>query len=94
MDILYNIPDAVKPPKDPLNAKALANAKLKGHDPDTYRGLATRTNTKELGRMLEVFIIMATKNKPQIDLKLADAAIASFEAKYRQKLSDDILNKL
>ena len=94
LDVLYNIPNAVKPPKDPLNAKALANAKLKGHDPDNYRGLATRLGPKELGRMLEVFIIMAAKNKPKIDIKLANAAIVSYEAKYRQKLSDDMLNNL
>ena len=94
LDILYNIPNAVKPPKDPLNAKALATAKHKGHDPDNYRGLGTRTNPRELGRMLEVFIIMATKNKPQIDVKLANAAIGSYEAKYSQKISDEMLNKL
>ena len=94
LDILYNIPNVVKPPRDPLNAKALASAKLKGHDPDNYRGLATRISSKELGRMLEVFILMATKNKKQIDLKLANTAIVAYETKLSKKLSDDMLKKL
>ena len=94
LDILYNIPNVVNPPRDPLNAKALASAKFKGHDPDNYRGLATRISSKELGRMLEVFIIMATKNKKQIDLKLANIAIVAYETKLSQKLSNELLNSL
>jgi len=35
LKVLYNLPDSVSPPDDPLNAKALSAARLKGTDPDT-----------------------------------------------------------
>lgn len=78
---LYSIPDNVVTPDDPLNAKALSQARLKGTDPDTYRGLGTRNNAKELGRMLEVFLVLASKGKKKITKDLANAAIQSYEAK-------------
>lgn len=69
------------PPKDPLNANDLLNARLKGVDPDTYRGLGARITNAELGRMLEVFLLQATKAKKRgINKKLANAAIKSYEA--------------
>lgn len=78
---LYALPDNVVPPDDPLNAKALSLARLKGTDPDTYRGLGARTSPKELGRMLEVFIVLAKKSKKKITKEIANAAIQAFEAK-------------
>jgi hypothetical protein len=78
----YALPDIASPPDDPLNAKALSEARLKGTDPDTYRGLGTRSNTRELGRMLEVFLVQATRaSKRGITKALANAAIQSYEAK-------------
>jgi hypothetical protein len=72
----------IKEPEDPLNATALSKARLKGTDPDTYRGLAARINGVELGRMLQVFILQAnTAKKRGITAKLANAAIQTFEAK-------------
>jgi len=72
----------IKEPDDPLNATALSKARLKGTDPDTYRGLAARINGTELGRMLQVFILQAsTAKKRGITPKLANAAIQTFEAK-------------
>ncbi len=71
----YALPDSVADDKtdDPLNASALLNARLKGVDPDSYRGL---------GRMLEVFLLQATKaTRRGITAKLANAAIQSYEAK-------------
>ncbi len=78
----YALPDNVSPPEDPLNAKALSNARHKGIDPDTYRGLGARSSSSELGRMLEVFIVLATKSsKKRITRDLANASIKSYEAK-------------
>lgn len=91
---LYAIPDNVSPPDDPLNAKALSQARLKGTDPDTYRGLGTRSSPKELGRMLEVFWVLATKNKPKITKELANAAIQSYEAKKASHDATAVLGKL
>jgi len=80
------------PPGDPLNAKALLNARLKGVDPDTYRGLGARINNVELGRMLEVFLIQATRAKQRrITKKLANAAIKSYQAKKASRERDKAL---
>ena len=77
------------PPEDPLNARALLNARLKGVDPDTYRGLGARINNVELGRMLEVLLLQATKAKQRgISQKLANAAIKSYEAKKAKRDAD------
>ncbi len=87
----YSIPDSVadEKPDDPLNAVALLNARLKGVDPDSYRGLGARISGSELGRMLEVFLLQATKaTKPGITSKLANAAIQSFEAKKAHAAAD------
>lgn len=64
---------------DPLNAKALARAKHKT-DPDNYRGLGTRMDAKERGRLAELFFFQAEKGSG-ITKELADAAIARFYAK-------------
>jgi len=74
------------PSGDPLTATALLNARLKGVDPDTYRGLGARINNVELGRMLEVFLLQAIKAKQRgITQKLANAAIKSYEAKRAKR---------
>ena len=85
----------IAPPADPLNAKALLNARLKGVDPDTYRGLGARINNVELGRMLEVFLLQATKAKQRgINKKLANAAIKSYEAKKAKREADRALKEI
>ena len=92
---LYALPDAATPPNDPPNAKALSEARLKGTDPDTYRGLGTRSSPSELGRMLEVFVVYATKAvKKRITKELANAAIQSYEAKKATYEADRVLGKI
>jgi hypothetical protein len=91
----YSIAESTSPPDDPLNAKALSQARLKGTDPDTYRGLGTRSSPKELGRMLEVFIVLATKaSKKRITKELANAAIQSYEAKRAVYEADKVLGRI
>ena len=91
----YAIPEFSSPPEDPLNAKALSEARLKGIDKDTYRGLGTRSDPKELGRMLEVFLVLATKaSKKRITKELANAAIQSYEAKRAVYEADKVLGKI
>jgi len=91
----YSIAESTSPPEDPLNAKALSQARLKGTDPDTYRGLGTRSSPKELGRMLEVFIVLATKaSKKRITKELANAAIQSYEAKRAVYEADKVLGRI
>jgi hypothetical protein len=87
----YSLAD-LNPPGDPLNAKALLNARLKYVDPDTYRGLGARINNVELGRMLEVFLLQAIKATQRgITQKLANAAIKSYEAKKARREADKAL---
>jgi hypothetical protein len=91
---LYSIPDNVSAPEDPLNAKALSQARLKGVDPDTYRGLGTRSGPKELGRMLELFLILASKGKKRITKEIAKAAIQSYEAKRAVQEANKVLGRI
>jgi hypothetical protein len=87
----YELPKSVSGQKDsdPLGASDLSAARLKGVDPDTYRGLGARISASELGRMLEVFLLQATKaTKPGINLKLANAAIQSYEAKKQSQAAN------
>lgn len=92
---LYCLPDSVSAPEDPLNAKALSLARLKGTDPDTYRGLGTRSSSNELGRMLEVFLVLCTKApQKRITQKLANAAIQSYEAKKAVQAADKAIGKI
>lgn len=66
---------------DPLNASALSKARLKGVDPDTYRGLGARINANELGRMVQLFLLQATTaTKRGMTSSLATAAIKTYEA--------------
>lgn len=82
-------------PTDPLNARSLLDARLKGIDPDTYRGLGARINNVELGRMLQVFLLQATKAKQRgITLKLANAAIKSYEAKKATRDAEKALKRI
>ena len=92
---LYSLPDSVTPPEDPLNAKALSDARLKGTDPDTYRGLGARNSPDELGRMFEVFLVLATKaSKKKITKELANAAIQSYEAKKANLKAEKVLKRI
>lgn len=91
---LFSLPDNVDAPEDPLNAKALSLARMPGIDKDTYRGLGTRSSSTELGRMLEVFIVLARRNSKKITKALANAAIQSYEAKRATYEADKVLGKI
>ncbi len=90
---LYKLTENLGANEDPLNAKALSEAKLKGIDNDTYRGLGTRFNAEELGRMLEVFIVLIDKGK-KITKELANAAIMSYQAKKATNEATKSLSKI
>lgn len=93
--ILYNLTNNLGQNEDPLNAKILSEARLKGIDPDTYRGLGARISPDELGRMLEVFIVLVEKaTEKKISNKLAIAAIQSFEAKKATNNAAKSLSKI
>ena len=84
----YSLPDSCAAPNDPLSARALLGARLKGVDPEHYRGLGARINSVELGRVVELFLLQATAAKRGIRLKLANAGIKTYHAKKAQREAD------
>jgi hypothetical protein len=94
LQALYSLPDNSTPPADPLNAKALSQARFKGTDQDNYRGLGTRSSPRELGRMLEVFLVLAFKSKKRIVKDLANAAIQTYEAKRASHAAEKVLGRI
>ncbi len=64
---------------DPLNVAALAKGKHKT-DPDNYRGLGVRADSKERGRMVELFYLQAEKGEG-ISAGIVDVAIKEYHAK-------------
>jgi len=64
---------------DPLNASALAKGRHKT-DPENYRGLGTRTDKKERGRLVEVFYLQAEKGNG-ITKGIVDLGVKKYHAK-------------
>ena len=70
---------AVSAGHDPLNASALAKGRHKT-DPENYRGLGYRTDSKERGRLTELFFLQTEKGDG-IAKGNIEVAIAKFHAK-------------
>jgi len=64
---------------DPLNAIILAKGRHKT-DPENYRGLGTRTDVKDRGRLTELFFLQAEKGNG-INKKLVDLAVQKYHLK-------------
>ena len=73
----FELKDKGKP--DPLRAALLVKGKHVT-DPEQYRGLGYRTDPKERGRFVELFLIQAEKGGGFSD-KMVIAAIAAYHAK-------------
>jgi len=65
--------------QDPLYANLLAKAKHKS-DPENYRGLGTRTDVKDRGRLAELFFLQAEKGGG-FTKSMVDLAIKKYHAK-------------
>lgn len=77
---------------DPLNASALAKGRHKT-DPENYRGLGTRTDKKERGRLSEVLYLQAEKGKG-ISKPIVDAGIKQYHAKLANLEALEAIKKL
>lgn len=64
---------------DPLNSAILAKGRHKT-DPENYRGLGTRTDVKERGRLAELFFTQTEKGEG-INKKLVDLAVQKYHLK-------------
>jgi hypothetical protein len=89
----YALSDAVSPSDDPLNANELSKARLKGKDKENYRGLGTRNDPSELGRMFQLFLLQAENGKG-ITLDVANTAIKYYEARKMAHEADQDKRKL
>lgn len=78
---------------DPLNAKAMSQARHEKSDLETYRGLGARSDKKDRGRMAQLFLLYSDpgyKTKT-LDENIIDIAIEKYEAnkaneRYERKL--------
>lgn len=77
---------------DPLNANAMAKARHRT-DPENYRGLSTRTDMKERGRLVELFFAQAEKGEG-IKSGLIDYAVKSYHAKLAFIEADEAKKKI
>lgn len=77
---------------DPLNAAMLAKGRHKT-DPENYRGLGTRTDVKDRGRLVELFFLQAEKGIG-ITKQLVELAIQKFHAKEAVLKVRELENKL
>ena len=75
---LYDLPN-LSGDNDPLNAVAMSKAKHKS-DPEGYRGLGTRNDEKERGRLLHLFLGYSNSQKPKIIDDMCQAAIDIFHS--------------
>lgn len=71
----YDLPNKSNK-QDPLNAIEMADFKLKGTDQATYRGIGTRSDAKERGRLVMIFLEYSKEeSKNYIDKSLLERAV-------------------
>ena len=75
---LYDLPN-LSGDTDPLNSIAMAKARHKS-DPEAYRGLGTRTDNKERGRLLQLFLNYSKSEKPKINDRMCQASMDIFHS--------------
>jgi hypothetical protein len=71
----YKIPTTTKKIPDPLNAKEMSEFKH-DQDPPAYRGLGTRSSTKERQRVVQLFLAKSCQPKVIIDKKFMNQAVS------------------
>ena len=77
---------------DPLNASVLSKGRHKT-DPQNYRGLGTRTDKKERGRLTELFYLQAENGKG-INKTIVDIAIQQYHVKLANFALKEAKSKL
>lgn len=76
----YSLPDK-SGKNDPLNAIQMSAFKFKGVDPEAYRGIGTRSDSKERGRLVMIFLEYSKKqSKDVIDKALLERAVRFYHA--------------
>lgn len=79
---------------DPLSATAMQKARHPVIDKNTnYRGLGTRSDDRERGRVLALFLNYSSSEKPKITDLMCNAAIEIFEVNRAKKAADEAKKK-
>jgi len=80
LEKLYKLPDLASE-NDSLNAEAMQKARHSLIDQNTsYRGLGTRTDENDRGRLLQLFIEYSNSEKPRVTLDMCNAAIEIYHS--------------
>ena len=85
---LYSLPD-LSGDDDPLNAIAMTKSKHKKLDSESYRGLGTRSDDKERGRLLQLFLEYSQSPKPRITEPMCNASIEIFHSNLDRKKAQE-----
>lgn len=89
---IYSLPDLAGN-DDPLNAVAMTKAKHKGLDTESYRGLGVRSDEKERGRLLQLFLEYSKSQKPKITEPMCNASIEIFHSNSDRKRAEESRKK-
>jgi len=84
---LYSLPEYSEE-GDPLNAIGMSKAHHKT-DPENYRGLGTRTDEKERGRLLQLFLDYSNSDKKKITQEMCNSSIDTYHANKSSKEAEE-----
>lgn len=89
---LYSLPDLCNG-DDPLSATEMAKSKHKALDSESYRGLGTRSDNNERGRLLQLFLDYSKSQKPKINQQMCEASISMFHSNLDRKKAEESTKK-
>jgi predicted CopG family antitoxin len=88
---LYALPDLCNG-DDPLSAIDMAKSKHK-LDSESYRGLGTRSDNSERGRLLQLFLDYSKSPKSKITEQMCNASISMFHSNFDRKKAEESTKK-
>jgi predicted CopG family antitoxin len=88
---LYALPDLCNG-DDPLSAIDMAKSKHK-LDSESYRGLGTRSDNSERGRLLQLFLDFSKSPKSKITEQMCNASISMFHSNFDRKKAEESTKK-
>jgi len=89
---LYRLPELCNG-DDPLSAIEMAKSKHKVLDSESYRGLGTRSDNNERGRLLQLFLDYSKSPKPKINEQMCNASISMFHSNLDRKKAEESTKK-
>ena len=71
----------------------MAKSKHKALDSESYRGLGTRSDNNERGRLLQLFLDYSNSSKPKITGEMCNASIHMFHSNLDRKKGEEKIKK-